>query len=160
MMAFLVGLVAVATLQATLVRHLAIAGVQPDLFLVLTIALALPLRVEAATAAGFVLGLYQDALSGAPLGLRALTLTLIAFLVARVAEELDATRLSAQGVLLLAGGLVSGLTMWATMSFFLGPRPLLEDLLRVIVPEAAYSAAVGLAALATLRAARRLRARA
>jgi len=148
---FLLALVGVCVVQGAAGARLTVAGVQPDLFLILAVGASLGAAPEAAAVMGFLAGIYQDALSGAPLGLRAFTLTLMAFGAARVGRELEASRPAAQFALLLGGAALAGAITLATLSFFFGSPPLLATLLRVIVPETFLTAALGTALLGAAR---------
>ncbi|HEY7675558.1 MAG TPA: rod shape-determining protein MreD [Candidatus Methylomirabilis sp.] len=149
--AFLLALVGVCVVQGAGGTLVTLAGVQPDLFLILAVGASLGAAPEAAALMGFLAGLYQDALSGAPLGLRAFTLTLMAFGAARVGRELEAGRPAAQFALLLGGAALAGVITLATLSFFFGPPPLLATLFRVMVPETLLTAGLGTALLGAAR---------
>lgn len=148
---FLLALLGVCLLQSAVVPRLAIAGIQPDLFLVLIFALSLSAGPELATAAGFLIGLYQDSLSGAPLGLNAFTLSLIGFLVSRISRQVKTAELAGQFALLFLAGLLSGLTTLLLLRFFQIPRPLASTLLQTVVPGAIYTAILGAGLLAIPR---------
>jgi rod shape-determining protein MreD len=148
MIAFVLALFGVCLLQSAVVPRLAIGGVQPDLFLVLIFGLSLSAGAELATAAGFLIGLYQDSLSGAPLGLNAFTLSLIGFLVNRVSRQVKTADPAGRFALLFVAGLVSGLTTLLVLRFFQVPRPLASALLRTVLPGAIYTAVLGAALLA------------
>ncbi len=143
MIAFLLALFIVCFLQAAVVPRMAIAGIQPDLFLVLIFGLSLSTGSELATAAGFLIGLYQDSLSGAPLGLNAFTLSLIGFLVSRMSRQVKTAELAGRFALLFLAGLVSGLTTLLVLRFFQVPRPLASALLWTVLPGAIYTATLG-----------------
>jgi rod shape-determining protein MreD len=66
-------------LQSTLVRLLAIEGIQPDLILVALFFVALMEGSYQATIAGFCVGLVQDLYSPETLGLNALSKSLVGF---------------------------------------------------------------------------------
>lgn len=150
--AFLLTLVAVCVVQGAAGARLTVAGVQPDLFLILAVGSGLGAAPEAATLMGFLAGLYQDALSGGPLGLRAFTLTLMAFAAARLGRELEASRPATQFAVLLGGAGLAGAITLLTLSFFFGPPPLLPTLLRVLLPETLLTAGLGTALMAMARA--------
>ena len=59
-------------LQYTAVRHVSLLGVRPNLPLVAIIAIGIASGPEPAALAGFILGLYQDSVSGKILGMYAL----------------------------------------------------------------------------------------
>ena len=143
MIAFLLALFAVCFLQAAVVPRLAIAGIQPDLFLVLIFGLSLSTGPELATAAGFLIGLYQDSLSGGPVGLNAFTLSLIGFLVSRMSRQVKTAELAGRFGLLFLAGLVSGLTTLLVLRFFQVSRPLASTLLWTVLPGAIYTAILG-----------------
>jgi len=107
---------------------------------------------EAAAVMGFLAGCYQDTLSGGPLGLRAFTLTLMAFAAARLGREMEASRPAAQFAVLLGGAALAGAITLLTLSFFFGPPPLLHTLVRVLLPETLLTAALGTALMAAARA--------
>ena len=151
MTAFLLALLGVCLLQPTVVPRLAIGGIQPDLFLVLAFGLSLSVGTELATAAGFLIGLYQDTLSGAPLGLNAFTLSLIAFLVSRLSRQLRTAQLPARFILLFLAGVVSGLTTLLVLRFFQVHRPLSASVLWTVLPAAFYTAILGVGLLAILK---------
>src|SRR5574337_640535 len=108
MMTFLLALLSTCLLQAAVLPRLAIGGIQPDLFLILLVGLSLSVGPEPAAAGGFLIGLYQDSLSGAPLGLNAFTLSLIGFLVSRLSRQVKMTQLTERFALLCLAALLSG----------------------------------------------------
>jgi rod shape-determining protein MreD len=141
---FLPGLLLCIIAQAVLLGPLSLMEIRPDLFLVLVILVSRRSSPEAATLLGFVIGLCQGALSGAPLGLHAFTNSLIGFVIARLSHHLYTDKPFALLWFLLAGSAaVSGIRL-ALLTFFLGPPPLLPALLWMIILEVLYTAAVGL----------------
>lgn len=149
--AFLLALFSVCLLQAAIIPRLAIGGIQPDLFLILLFGLSLSVGPEPAAAAGFLIGLYQDSLSGAPLGLNAFTLSLIGFLVSRLSRQVKTTDLLGRFALLCLAGLLSGLTTLLLLRFFHAPRPMASALLWTALPGALYTAMLGTGLLAMLK---------
>ncbi|MBZ0158543.1 rod shape-determining protein MreD [Candidatus Methylomirabilis sp.] len=148
MIAFLLALFGVCLLQASIAPHVAIGGIQPDLFLILLLGLSLSVGPEPAAAAGFLIGLYQDSLSGAPLGLNAFALSLIGFLVSRLSRQVKTTHLAGRFALLCLAGLLSGLITVLLLHFFRAPRPLASALLWTALPGALYTATLGTGLLA------------
>jgi rod shape-determining protein MreD len=141
---FLPGLLLCVVAQAVLLGPLSLMEIRPDLFLVLVILVSRRSSPETATLLGFVIGLCQGALSGAPLGLHAFTNSLMAFVIASLSHHLYTDKPFALLWFLLAGsGAVSGIRL-ALLTFFLSSPPLVPTLLRVIIPETLYTAAVGL----------------
>jgi len=144
----LLALLSVCLLQSTVAPRLAIGGVQPDLFLVLVFGLSLSAGPELAIAGAFLIGLYQDSLSGAPLGLNAFTLSLIAFLVGQLSRQVKTTELTARFALLFLAAVASGLTTLLVLRFFQVFRPFASTILWTVLPGAIYTAALGAGLLA------------
>lgn len=147
----LLALFSVCLLQTAVIPRLAIGGIQPDLFLILLVGLGLSMEPELAAAAGFFIGLYQDALSGAPLGLNAFTLSLIGFLVSRLSQQVKTTELAGRFTLLCLAGLLSGLITLLLLRFFYAPRPFASALLGTALPGALYTAILGTGLLGMLK---------
>ncbi len=141
---FLPGLLLCAMAQAVLLAPFTLGGIRPDLFLLLVFLVSQRCSPEVATILGLLSGLSQDALSGGPLGLRAFTGSLMGFLAARVSHHIYLDKPLTSFWLLLGGAAGAGCTTLALLAFFLGPPPVLQTFLWVIVPEALYTAAVGL----------------
>jgi rod shape-determining protein MreD len=139
---FLVSLLACAAAQATLLDPISVDGVRPDLYLLLVFFLSPRVSPEVATIQGFAIGLCQDALSGGPLGLRAFAYTFLGFMTALLSHDLHIEKPLAQFWLLLAGAAGAGVLTFALLTFFVGVLPLLP-VLRVIAPEAVYTALFG-----------------
>ncbi|HZY31410.1 MAG TPA: rod shape-determining protein MreD [Candidatus Methylomirabilis sp.] len=148
MSVLLLALLSVCLLQSTVAPRLAIGGVQPDLFLVLVFGLSLSAGPELAIAGAFLIGLYQDSLSGAPLGLNAFTLSLIAFLVGQLSRQVKTTELTARFALLFLAAVASGLTTLLVLRFFQVFRPFASTILWTVLPGAIYTAALGAGLLA------------
>jgi rod shape-determining protein MreD len=149
---FVLALVGVCVVHGVAGDRLAVAGVQPDLFLILAVGASLGASPEAGTVMGFFTGLYQDTLSGGPLGLRAFTLTLMAYAAARLTRSLQTSRPQAQFALLLGGVVLAGAITLTTMTFFFGLPPLRFMFLHILVPETVLTAGLGTALLAAVRA--------
>ncbi|MFQ5881065.1 MAG: rod shape-determining protein MreD [Candidatus Methylomirabilales bacterium] len=153
------GLLGVAVLQTTLTPLVEAGGVRPDLFLLLLYLGSYKWSPERACLGGCLLGLYQDALSGAPLGLKAFTLSLLGFLLVRVRLELEESRLTPHLFLLFLTGLSSGLITLGTLAFFGMGRDLGETFIWIVLPETAYTTVVGGLLLFATRASRFLEVR-
>jgi rod shape-determining protein MreD len=149
--AFLLALFSTCLLQTAIVPSLAIGGIQPDLFLILLFGLSLSAGPELTATAGFFIGLYQDSLSGAPLGLNAFALSLIGFMVNRLSRQVKTTDLLGRFAMLCLAGLLSGLITLLLLRFFHTPRPIASALLWTALPGALYTAMVGTGLLAMLK---------
>lgn len=94
----------VFALALTVLAHVLLARVWPesveglDLFLILTVLVAVEGRSGSAIAAGTAAGFARDNFSGGPFGLHAFADTLIGYLVARVAQRIDLDNLPAVGL--------------------------------------------------------------
>lgn len=152
MTTFALALLGVCLVQAIIAPRLAIGGVQPDLFLILLFGLSVSVGPELAAAAGFLIGLYQDSLSGAPLGLNAFTLSLIGFLVSGLSEQVKTNQPAWRFALLCVAGLMSGIITLLLLRFFRAPRPLASAFLWTVLPGALYTGILGTGLLGALRA--------
>ena len=137
------GLLAVVILQTTIAPWVQLGQVRPDLFLLLLYLGSFRMNPMQACLMGCLLGLYEDALSGAPLGLNAFTLSLLGYVLVRVREEVDENRLFPHLVLLFLTGLSAGLITSGVLAFFGMGRDFGESLLWIILPGAMYTVAVG-----------------
>jgi len=146
---FLPGLLLCVIAQAVLLGPVSLMEIRPDLFLVLVILVSRRCSPERATFLGFVIGLCQGALSGAPLGLHAFTNSLMGFVIATLSHHLYTDKPFALLWFLLAGSAAASGMRLALLTFFMGPRPLVPALLWVIIPEVLYTAAVGLLILSS-----------
>jgi rod shape-determining protein MreD len=138
------GLLVCTVAQVVLLGPLSVWGIRPDLFLLLVFLLSQRCSPEATTILAFLIGLCQDGLSGGPLGLHAFADSLLGFLAARLSHHMYTDKPLALFWLLLGGCAAAGGITLTLLTFFLGPRLLLPDLLRVIATEAIYTTAVGL----------------
>ena len=137
------GLLAVVILQTTIAPWVQLGQVRPDLFLLLLYLGSFRMNPTQACLMGCLLGLYEDALSGAPLGLNAFTLSLLGYVLVRAREEVDESRLFPHLVLLFLTGLSAGLMTWGVLAFFGMGRDFGESLLWIILPGSMYTVAVG-----------------
>ncbi|MFQ5801982.1 MAG: rod shape-determining protein MreD [Candidatus Methylomirabilales bacterium] len=137
------GLLGVVILQATVTPLMQIGGVRPDLFLLLLYLGSFKTTPVQACVGGFLLGLYQDAFSGAPLGMNAFTLSLLGYVLVRVWEELEETRVIRHLLFIFLTGLCSGLITLGVLAFFGMGVDLGQALLRIILPQTVYTTAVG-----------------
>jgi rod shape-determining protein MreD len=141
---FLPSLLLCATAQTVLLPPASLGGVRPDLFVLLLLIASPRMQPEAATVQGFLVGLCQDALSGGPLGLRAFTYSLLAFVAAWLSRDLYTDKPFAQFWFLLAGCGAIGALCLALLSFFVTVPPLVPTFLWVLLPEALLTATLGL----------------
>lgn len=137
------GLLGVVILQATVTPLIQIGGIRPDLFFLLLYLGSFKMTPVQACVGGFLLGLYQDALSGAPLGLHAFTLSLLGYVLVRVREEMEETLLIPHLLLIFLAGLSAGLMTLGVMAFLGMGLDLGRALLWIVLPQAVYTTGVG-----------------
>jgi rod shape-determining protein MreD len=75
--------------QTTLLARIPVFGVTPDLVMLTVIACSRSLRAEPAVMLGFTAGLILDLLGSAPLGLRSMVFTTVAFVTVRTRERFE-----------------------------------------------------------------------
>ena len=121
--AFFAGLAVVTALllQNSVVTRLPLPGGGPELVLLVVVAIALAQGAAAGMAVGFAAGLLADSLSDHPLGLLALALCLVGYLVGLARDEIGA---SIGPVLFLVAASAAGMTfVYAGIGVLLGdPR--------------------------------------
>jgi rod shape-determining protein MreD len=76
-------------IQTTLLARVPVFGVAPDLVMLTVIACSRGLRAEPAVVLGFTAGLILDLLGSAPLGLRSMVLTTVAFATVRTRDRFE-----------------------------------------------------------------------
>lgn len=144
----LASVVTAVVLQTTLFVNESLRpfGASPNLVLVTVVAAALILDPEPAIFLGFTGGLLIDLLGGAPLGLWALVLTVVAYVSMRLKDiVVERQLLVIPGVLLIALG--AGLLFAGNATLF-GEQPFKDPgVFRIIILTAVYSAVTALAIL-------------
>jgi rod shape-determining protein MreD len=145
-----VAIVVAAALQTTLFVRLRVFDAAPALVLLVVISLARHLRPEFALFAGFGAGLLEDLLSSSALGLWALTLTTVAYLVLRVRERMEGDySLIAPFVFAFTAG---GIALFAVLGTIFGEQTLADaGVLRKIVMPALLNVALAALILPALR---------
>jgi len=146
--AVLIAFVALA-LQATLVQHLSIAGIRPDLPLVVVVLLGAARGGVPGTVAGFAIGLAQDLTNPAFLGLNALTKSLVGWAAGSLRGQLNTGSLPLHAATLFAAVMAHDLVYW-TLFTRLALADLFASLATRSLPTAVYTAAVGMWILAAL----------
>ena len=133
-------------LQATLVPHIGIAGIRPDLPLVVAVLLGYLRGATIGTVGGFFVGLAQDLTNPAFLGLNALTKSLLGYASGSMREQLNASNPVAQAAVLFVAVLAHDL-VYLTIFTHLALSELLLGLWTRSLPTALYTALVGMWAL-------------
>jgi rod shape-determining protein MreD len=146
----LVGYVALA-LQATLVPHVGIADIRPDLPIVATVMIALGRGAGAGTTAGFLIGLGQDLTNPAFLGLNALSKSLLGYGLGTLRERFDAGTMVTHVAVLFVATIAHDL-LYLTIYMRLVLSEMMLALVTRTLPTALYTAFVGVWAFALMSA--------
>jgi rod shape-determining protein MreD len=148
-------LVLAFVVQTTWLRHLEIAGVQPDLVLLTVVFVALLAGQTEAALLGFAIGLCQDAYSPQDLGLNALAKSLVGFAVGVGRGGLLADNVQVQVVVLVAAVFVHDMIFYVgSSSVSMAEAPFL--MLRFGVGRAIYTGIIGILVAWLLRIRREL----
>jgi rod shape-determining protein MreD len=137
---------ALVILQTTVVPPLRIAGVGPDLPLLLVLLIALQEGGAGGALAGFLAGLFVDLSAPQTLGLTSLVNSLVAFAVGTLSDHL--VRSSASTRLVVA--LVAVLARDLGLALATEPGDLGHLMIRSVIPGALYTAAVAVPVIAAL----------
>jgi rod shape-determining protein MreD len=140
-------IVAAVVLQTTVFSAgMRVAGVRPDLLLVLTIAVAYYAGSERGAAFGFVAGLAIDLFLTTPLGLSALSFALVGYAAGRVPDALVRTPRWIAPIMGGLGGLAGG-ALFVCIGALAGQDHLLAlRSAQVVVIASVYDALIALAA--------------
>lgn len=143
-------IVVAAALQTTLFVSFRVFDTAPALVILVVIALARHLQAEFALFAGFGAGLLEDLLSQSALGLWALTLTTVAYLVVRVRDRMEGDySLIAPFVFAFSAG---GIALFAVLGTIFGERALADaGFIRKILVPAIYNVALAALVLPAIR---------
>jgi rod shape-determining protein MreD len=134
--------------QSTLAPALPVAGVVPDVPLIVVVLLALRRGVEAGCLSGFALGIAQDVLAGGPLGLHAVSKAVLGFAVGDLPRLFLVGRPAVTVAVVAIATIVDGASRFVLLQLFQYPAPFAELLHGVILPQAAYNGALAALLLA------------
>jgi rod shape-determining protein MreD len=129
--------------HATLAPALRVAGVTPDLPLIVVVLLALRRGPEFGCLAGLAAGLLQDAAGGGLIGVQALTKAVIGFAIGAAGSRLSVTQPLVQVPGLVILTIAEGLARFALLRVFRFPAPFGELMLYVVLPQALYNGFLG-----------------
>ncbi len=131
------------SVQTSLMDKLAISGVMPDLALIATVFCAITLSAGRGFAAGCVIGLAQDCLSGGLLGVNTLSKSLIAHTFCQLKGKILVEGVVPLFVFLLIASIFDSLVFYgSTLLLFQNP-PSLESFLSSMPIYVVYNAIVG-----------------
>lgn len=122
---------------------LAIAGVKPDLLLILTIYFSFKEGAFRGQIIGFVAGLLQDAISitNVPLGWQAMPKAIAGYLIGKYGNSIRGESLFSMGILVFAISIIHGIMLLFLAWIFI--RVQFEMTYKVVFPEALYNAILG-----------------
>ncbi len=133
--------VVVLSLHTTVLERLSIGGVRPDLLLAIVVYLSLIRGPVVGIAAGFIVGLLQDAQSHHELGINALSKALAGYAASYTWEGLDKESVYTQVIVVFGAGVLHNIVFFLLYSGSqLTAAPGL--LLRIGIPSALYTAVV------------------
>jgi len=139
---FLMGFLLVSSLvlQATAFNYLAVAGVKPDLLLIIVVLYGL-LYGKKAGVLGFVYGLVEDLLVGRFIGFNAITKGLMGLLIGFLEPKLFKDHILVPVIVLLVGTFVFGAISYL-IGFIVGMYSFFEynAYLRVVILQSIYNA--------------------
>jgi rod shape-determining protein MreD len=145
--------------HATLTPLVSIAGVTPDLPLIMVVLLALRRGPEFGCLSGFVTGLLQDAAGGGLIGVQALTKAVIGFGIGVAGGRLRVSQPLVQVPGLVVLTIAEGLARFALLQIFRFPAPFGELMMYVVLPQALCNGFIGAAVVLALAWAQMLRGR-
>ncbi len=99
-------------------QYLSFWGLAPNIILIFVIFSALTDGPLAGQWMGFLWGISWDAMSVSMFGGRAFALTVIGYLAGMLSRQLDETKPSSQGVIVLAASVLYTLLLWAAFQVF------------------------------------------
>jgi rod shape-determining protein MreD len=139
-------LVLVLVLQSTILHRIEIAGVRPDLLVAFVVYFGWMRGPIAGTLGGFGIGLVQDLDAAGPLGLNALSKTVVGFLVAKAGFRVHRSDLGVRFSFFGVAMLVHDLIYFAAITGGDGLE-FLRQMGLVALPSALYTAVLTLALL-------------
>ncbi len=110
-------------LQSTLLEHIAVQGVKPDLCTIILVFVALRSGSMVGQLSGFATGIVQDVLSLTPLGFFSLIRTIIGYLYGLIQGSMFANSLFIPIVFVLSATLIKGLLIWIFTLIFTVASP-------------------------------------
>ncbi len=134
-------------LQLAFVDHLSVLGVRPDMTVLIVVMLGLRRGPVAGTLIGFFLGLFQDLLAPATLGMNMLAKSVLGYLSGRLGQNLALSGLALYAPLFAIAVLVHDL-LYLMVYTRLDLYRVLRIFLVESLPTAVYTAVVGVVILA------------
>ncbi len=147
---FLAG-IALAVVESTFVKAAGIAGICPDLAVLVVIVATCSMGFSRAMVLAFMLGLARDFYSAGALGMSSLSLTLTAFLLVMVEDYLLTDNWNAQIFVVFLGSLIYG-SLLVVLKLIVGYEiTSLFLTLKIIVWTSVYTSALGALSFALVK---------
>jgi len=143
---YAVVLILLLVVQATLIPFISLAGVTPDVLLILTVVIALREGQIPGTIAGFIIGLMSDIAIGDFLGLGALTKTLAGFTAGYFYNEMNPMQVLTTYMFILVVAVAGFVHNIIYFAFLLQGFPVssLEIVIKFMVGSTVYTVIVSL----------------
>jgi len=135
-------LIGVSLVQTTAMPHLAIAGVKPNLMLLVVISGSLLYGLKGGSIWGFFGGLGLDVFSGAPFGVSTLALLVIGFLASLGEKSIFRTHLAFIPLTALIATPVYHLVCLSLLQVMGWPISWTDSLIRIVLPSALLNTAL------------------
>jgi len=137
---WIVIIIATALIQATWLDAVRVAGVKPDLILLLVVYFAIAFGEERAMYTGVIGGLFQDVANTTTIGHNVLCHVIVAYVTGRIANRLVTENPAVKTGLVLCAALVHGL-LHSVLIYVAQPQLAnVADIVARIVPIAFYTA--------------------
>ncbi len=131
-----------ALLQTTWLERIRVAGVTPDLMLLLVVYIGLTEGESRAMATAVLGGIFKDVAADMTLGHHVLGLTLVGYMAGRITRRLVTEHPAIKTALVLGGALLNGLLFTAVLFIQKPDTPAMITILAEIIPGAFYTALV------------------
>jgi len=142
-----IGVIIILTLigivvQASFIHALSPAAVAPDIFVVLSVYLALQHRTPKGAVCAFFLGVVADFASGQFLGPNAAGCVAAFFVAGTISERVYVERGLAMVLTVALAAIAKSLTFVTMLAFFVGVNILTSEMIKTIALEAVFSAMI------------------
>ena len=122
----------VAIFQSSVLPHMSIGGIRPDLMIVFVISWSLLRGVEAGLMWAFIGGIFIDLLSNAPFGLATISLLCTTFVISSVGSAAFGSNIALSLVSVLAASLLNQVFLVALLILSENPPVWNDSLIRII----------------------------
>ena len=138
---FTIALVIVTLLQASFVDAIAIAGIKPNLLLVVLVFFAIYVNPSEAIITSFIIGFAADIALGTTIGPHIIGFGLFGTLLANLNRVIAIRQLQYQCLAIFATGFLSGLVVWFLTT--VRRQPLGQNITAILLQMPLYSSVIG-----------------